>query len=156
MSATQYFLKKIRCCASKNNLLWQTCHNTLFFQKYCVAGMAHNAISFEKIMCCDSKSNVLWQTCHNTIFFFKKLCVVAEKMRWQIHATIVQCRPSTHRSLYICQCRHSTRHVVAIWRCRNRRQNWRRRLWSSSASSAAEFTARQMRTTSRKLENYTP
>jgi len=41
---TQYFLKKIMCCVSKNNVLWQTCHNTLFFQKIlcCGHGAQHN------------------------------------------------------------------------------------------------------------------
>ena len=45
---------KIMCCVSKNNVLWQTYHNTLFFaKKYCVADMAHNTIFLWK-------NNVLW------------------------------------------------------------------------------------------------
>jgi len=34
----------------------------------------------QKIMCCDKVAT--------TQYFFKKYCVVAGKIRWQIHATI--------------------------------------------------------------------
>ena len=40
----------------------------------------HNTIFFEKILCCGN-----FVTTH---YFFKKYCVVAGKIRWQIHATI--------------------------------------------------------------------
>ena len=82
----------------KNNVLWQGCHNTLFFSKNivlwqvnlsqhitfwvtthyffpkilcCGHGAQHN-IFWKKIMCCGSKNNVLWQTCHKTTFFSER------------------------------------------------------------------------------------
>jgi len=88
------------CCVSKNNVLWQTYHNTLFFaKKYCVADMAHNTIflwknnvlwlkncqrqSCSAINCLSSGINMLcclkfvtthYFLSHNTLFFQKLLC----------------------------------------------------------------------------------
>jgi len=80
MSETQYFLK--------NNVFWQVCHNTLFFQKILCCGKfvtTHNifitfwvkTIFFEKIMCsgkfatthCFFKKYCVVDMAHNTIFF---------------------------------------------------------------------------------------
>ena len=118
MSTTQYSFLKIMCCGYKNNVFWQTCHNTLFIET--------QHIIF-------SKNTVLWQICHNTLLFepqhiiifsknivlrtrrttkffekimccdsksnvlwqtyhntifFEKIMCCGRKIRWQIHATI--------------------------------------------------------------------
>ena len=58
-ATTQYFLKKIMCCDSKSNVLWQTCHSTLSFFKNIVLRTWRTAQYFlNKIMCCGRKNKV--------------------------------------------------------------------------------------------------
>jgi len=46
LGTTQYFLKKIMCCASKIMCCDKLKTTHYFFKKYCVADMAHNTIFF--------------------------------------------------------------------------------------------------------------
>ena len=66
MSATQYFLKK-------NNVLWQTYRNTLFFQKKILC-CGHGVQQHSIFWCCDSKSNVVMccDKLDTTQYFLKK------------------------------------------------------------------------------------
>jgi len=65
--------KKILCCGNFATTQY-------FFQKVmCCDKVATTQYFFEKILCCDKLAT--------TQYFFKKYCVVAGKIRWQIHAT---------------------------------------------------------------------
>jgi len=98
-----------RCAFEKNNVLWQVCHNTLFFQKIlcCASCPQHN-----RIMCCGKFVTTHYFLSHNT-FFSKNIVLCAMSATQYFFEKITCCDrlATTHyffKKYYVADMTHNT------------------------------------------------